>query len=210
MASTHSPDTAAALADALQYDPFYARITQGFAENPPRRRDVLARYFECSMIEGERIGRLAVWPDPSVGAAIWLLPAKEGDCSAAEAAKIASFGEILGPTGLETYRTIVAFMKPRAAAAVGDAAWYLSILGIAPRVQGQGIGARLLEPTLAEADREDVECYLETFDSRNPRFYEKLGFATVGTHLEPTTGAQYAIMRRLRRTQRAARPCRSS
>jgi GNAT superfamily N-acetyltransferase len=137
-----------------------------------------------------------VWPDPSVGAAIWLLPVEEGDSSAAEAAKIASLSEILGTAGLEAYRGIVDFMKPRAAAAIGDAAWYLSIVGIAPRAQGHGIGARLLEPTLAEADSAGVECYLETFDSRNPRFYERLGFSTVGTHLEPITGAPYAIMRR--------------
>jgi hypothetical protein len=47
------------------------------------------------------------------------------------------------------------------------------------------IGARLIEPTLREADEAGVNCYLETFDSRNLRFYQRLGFSAVGSHGEP-------------------------
>lgn len=35
----------------------------------------LALYFDYSMSEGVRMGHLVVWPDPSDGAAVWLLPA---------------------------------------------------------------------------------------------------------------------------------------
>jgi ribosomal protein S18 acetylase RimI-like enzyme len=81
-------------------------------------------------------------------------------------------------------------------AVVAESAWYLSIVAVAPSAQGQGIGGRLIESTLAEADGSDVQCYLETFDPRNFGFYRRLGFSAVGSHAEPVTGATYTITRR--------------
>ena len=111
-------------------------------------------------------------------------------------AKAEFLAAALGVTGADAYRRIVDFMRPRASAAVAESAWYLSIVGVTPSAQGQGIGSRLIEPTLAEADDAGVDCYLETFDYRNPRFYQRLGFSAVGSHAEPVTGATYTIMRR--------------
>jgi len=72
----------------------------------------------------------------------------------------------------------------------------LSIIGIEPAAQGQGIGERLLKPTLAEADAAGAVCYLETFSPRAVRFYERLGFRSAASHLEPCIRAPYVIMRR--------------
>jgi hypothetical protein len=69
--SSNSPATVAALVDSLRYDPFYVAITEEFADNEARRRQALALYFDYSMSEGARVGRLVVWPDPAVGAAVW-------------------------------------------------------------------------------------------------------------------------------------------
>jgi GNAT superfamily N-acetyltransferase len=112
------------------------------------------------------------------------------------AAKAAFLSEVISVQGAENYHRIIDFMRPRASAAIDESAWYLSIVGVAPSAQGQGIGARLLESTLAEADEAGANCYLETFDSRNPRFYQRLGFSAVGSHLEPVTGSAYTIMNR--------------
>ena len=65
-----------------------------------------------------------------------------------------------------------------------------------PSAQGRGPGRRLIEPTLADADAADVDCYLETFDGRNTGFYRPLGFAEVTSHAEWVTGVAYTIMRR--------------
>jgi GNAT superfamily N-acetyltransferase len=196
MTSHHSPATVAALVDSLRYDPFYVTITEEFHANEALRRQALARYFDYSMSEGVRMGRLVLWPDEAIGAAVWLLPAAASVYDAERTAKAEFLAWALGTTGAHAYRRIVDFMRPRAAAAVTESAWYLSIVGVAPSAQGQGIGKRLIEPTLAEADEAGVDCYLETFDRRNPGFYQRLGFAAVGSHAEPVTGASYTIMLR--------------
>jgi GNAT superfamily N-acetyltransferase len=185
-----------ALVDSLRHDPFYVAITQQFRNDEGRRRRALARYFDYSMSEGVRIGRLVVWPDASVGAAVWLLPTETSTYNAELEAKSEFLEECIGTSSRDVYARIMEFMVPRASAAVDSSSWYLSIVGVAPSSQGQGIGARLLEPTLREADKAGVDCYLETFDHRNPRFYQRLGFSTIGTHEEPVTGSPYTIMRR--------------
>lgn len=141
------------------------------------------------------MGRLTVWPDQAIGAAVWLLPAQAPIRDAEARAKDEFLAESLGVPGRDAYRGIVDFMKRRASAIV-ESAWYLSIVGVAPAAQGRGVGARLIEPTLVEADDVGVDCYLETFDRRNQRFYQRLGFSAVSSHSEPITGATYAIMLR--------------
>jgi len=203
MPSSNSPATVAALIDSLRHDPFYVTITEEFADSEACRRQALARYFDYSMSEGARKGRLVVWPDPAVGAAVWLLPAETSVYDAEAKVKDESLAAALGVTGRDAYRRIIDFMRPRAAAAVAETAWYLSIVGVTPSAQGQGIGKRLIEPTLAEADDAGVDCYLETFDRRNPGFYQRLGFSAVASHAEPVTGATYTIMVRNPKTRLA-------
>jgi GNAT superfamily N-acetyltransferase len=192
----NSPETLKALVDALRFDPFYVAISEKFGDDEVGILEALARYFDYSMSEGERRGRLVVWPDPAMGAAVWLLPAAASVPEAESNAKVAFLTEVMGARGAENYRRIIEFMRPRAAAVIEESAWYLSIVGVAPAAQGRGIGARLIKPTLAEADEAGVDCYLETFDGRNPRFYERLGFSAVRSHVEPVTASAYTIMKR--------------
>ena len=88
----------AALVDSLRYDPFYVTITAEFAANESLRCHALARYFDYSMSEGARKGRLVVWPDPAVGAAVWLLPAEPSVYQAESMAKAEFLAETLGTT----------------------------------------------------------------------------------------------------------------
>jgi GNAT superfamily N-acetyltransferase len=186
----------AALVDSLRHDPFYATITNHLADDEVRRHQALTQYFDYSMNEGARIGRLVVWPDPSIGAAVWLLPAEKSVYDAEAKAKAEFLAATLGPGGADAYRRIIDFMRPRASAVIPGSAWYLSIVGVAPAAQGQGIGTRLIEPTLADADARGVDSYLETFDRRNLAFYQRLGFSAVASHSEPVTRAAYTVMRR--------------
>ena len=53
--------------------------------------------------------------------------------------------------------------------------WYLETMGVDPAAQRQGLGGRLLEPVLRIADRDRVDCYLETADPRNADYYPATG-----------------------------------
>lgn len=54
--------------------------------------------------------------------------------------------------------------------------WHLALLGVSPECQGQGIGGKLLQPVLQEADRTNTPCYLETSTTAAVRFYQRHGF----------------------------------
>lgn len=57
---------------------------------------------------------------------------------------------------------------------------YLPYIGVAPAVQGRGLGTGLMGPTLSRCDAAGLPAYLEATCERNAALYERLGFATVG------------------------------
>jgi GNAT superfamily N-acetyltransferase len=183
------------LVAALHGDVFYRTILAA-SEAEHARRAALARYMTYSIDEAGRTGRVVTADDPAIGAALWLLPRELAVEERERAAKHAFLADLCGPLGYDRYCRIVAFMHAQAERAIPADAWYLSILGVDPAVQGHGIGARLLAPTLAEADAAGVVTWLETFTTRGARFYERVGFALIGWYDEPTTGRAYAALRR--------------
>lgn len=187
-----------ALAASLIDDPFYQAVTIDFAHDAAARLTVLQHYLDYAVREARDSGRITTLEEPRLGMAIWTLPCAAEAEAAGTQAKLAYLQAVLGPHGMENYRRIIAFMGPRASGAELEGAWYLSILGIDPASQGQGLGARLLAPALAAADEAGAACYLETFSPRNERFYARTGFRALASHLEPVTGAPYTIMLRSR------------
>jgi len=186
----------AALTESLFDDPFYWAITEDFGNDLDARKRALNLYFHYSLEEAARTGRCVFAPDPSLGAAAWLLPRSPAVDAAESSAKNEYLASTLGSRGKENYYRIVSFMVPLAERVVPRDSWYLSIIGILPSAQGRGLGAKLLAVTLGEASRANVTCYLETFTPRNLKFYERVGFRKVAGHLEPTTNKEYVVMRK--------------
>ena len=180
------------LVDALVDDPFYAAISVEQKEPAARRRG-LAGYFSYSFEEPRLLGRCLHLDDRSIGSAAWLLPGNEERRRQASIRKCEFLERCLGSAGRRNYNAMVAWMSERSAPQLKNA-WYLSIVGIAPHAQGRGLGRQLLLPTLHEAGKAGAVCYLETFSSRSVRFYERLGFCTLGVFLEPTTKSEYSLM----------------
>ena len=54
--------------------------------------------------------------------------------------------------------------------------YYFANIGVAPEAQGQGLGSRLMAPTLDRCDEEGLPAYLEASSERNAALYERLGF----------------------------------
>jgi GNAT superfamily N-acetyltransferase len=185
-----------ALVTSLSDDPFYRSITVDFAADETRRRATLTEYFRCSIEEAARIGHRVFGDPPELGATAWHLPIAHEQQAHAYAEKVRHLREILGPIGWANYQRIIDFMSLRAEQVIPRESWYLSIVGVSPMHQGQGIGARLLTPTLAEARAQCAPCFLETFSPRNIAFYQRLGFRTVASHDEPTTDHEYVVMLR--------------
>jgi GNAT superfamily N-acetyltransferase len=187
------PASASAVA-ALELDPFYRGISEPFARDDVRRRAALADYFDYSIRQGTRMGRVVQLDEARIGVAVWLLPQNAAVLERERSHKHAFLRQVLGEQGCSNYERMVEYMGARSRALVGADAWYLSIVAVAPEQQGRGLGVRLLTPTLAEADAAAAPCYLETFSSRSMKFYERLGFVARETFAEPTAQARYTLM----------------
>ena len=69
--------------------------------------------------------------------------------------------------------------------------------GVARGAQRQGVGGRLLEPVLEIADRDQVDCYLETVEPRNAEYYARHGFVVENPALQLVSdGPAHITMRR--------------
>ena len=187
------PASASAVA-ALQDDPFYRSICAPYWSQAATRRAVLSQYFNYSIQEGCDLGRSVHLADRTCGVAVWLLPQRTEIEAKAATQKRTFLETTLGAEGCSNYYRIIEFMSAQSATLVDDAVWYLSIVAVDPGLQGQGLGRKLLEPTLAEADRAGATCYLETFGPQNLGFYRHLGFGDAARFIEPTTAAHYTLM----------------
>ena len=75
--------------------------------------------------------------------------------------------------------------------------WFLETMGVDPAAQRKGLGRRLLEPVLGIADRDRVDCYLETADRANVDFYKRHGFVVENDSLQLVPdGPAFVAMRR--------------
>jgi GNAT superfamily N-acetyltransferase len=72
---------------------------------------------------------------------------------------------------------------------------YIAYVGVEPSRQGRGLGAALLEPTLARCDEAGLPAYLEATSPRNVALYERLGFALTG-RLTVGSSPPLVLMRR--------------
>lgn len=77
-----------------------------------------------------------------------------------------------------------------------DQLWYLLLLVVDPSMQRSGIGGRLQEGGTASADKEGLDCYLETQKPENLGYYRRFGYE-VEQELRPVSeGPPLWTMRR--------------
>lgn len=57
-----------------------------------------------------------------------------------------------------------------------DPHYYLAFIGVAPRLQGMGLGGAMLEATIKRIDDAKGAAYLENSNPKNTKLYERMGF----------------------------------
>ena len=86
------------------------------------------------------------------------------------------FPTILRLTGLPRLARGAAMAVAMADSHPDEPCFYLAFIGVAPRLQGAGLGSLLLERTLARVDAARAGAYLENSNPRNLKLYERVGF----------------------------------
>jgi GNAT superfamily N-acetyltransferase len=166
---------------------------------PARRARALEAMFTGIARDAGRLGSAyaAVTDDAAVlGVAIWLAPGSY-PWSARRQLRGAGWMLRVLRAAPGSFR---AFMKTGANGARLHPAyphWYLETMGVDPAAQRQGLGGRLLGPVLEIADRERLDCYLETADDANVQYYGRHGFLVENPSLQlMPDGPAYVAMRR--------------
>lgn len=158
-------------AAAFQTDP----VMDWVARPGPKRAAGLERFFYW-LLQGRAIPFGHVWmaEDASVAAA-WLPP----DAPASPG----GFFEQLKL--LPMFVRLCGFPRLARGSAMGaamekhhphDPHFYLAFIGVAPRLQGMGLGGAMLEATVKNADAAGAPAYLENSNPKNARLYERAGF----------------------------------
>lgn len=79
--------------------------------------------------------------------------------------------------------------------------WYLAVLAVDPQHQGKGYGGKLLNGMLANIDKDNLPCYVETEGEKNVSMYKHFGFKVIDEFIIPDTTDKLVAM--LRQPKRA-------
>ena len=179
---------------ALLEDPFYETMERSVAGTGWHRKTAMLRYLDYSMKDAQRHGVLCVPEGDPFGVSVWTKPLDAATREKASTEKKAFLSRHMGRGSLATYLRITGFMSARSTDLVPPDSWYLSIIAVSPDMQGRGLGPRLVQVVLEQADEAGVPTYLETFTPRNKSFYRRLGYEETAVVLEPTTASEYSLM----------------
>ncbi len=189
-------ELAEALYNALKDDPFYSTMENSVSGDAVSKREAMLTYMDYSMTEAETYGELFIPGNHKYGVSVWLKPIDKIKESEKKSFKKFFLLTNMGQNSLNTYLKIVEYMALKTIDLIKPDSWYLSIVGIKPALQGQGLGATLINNVLDKTDKLKVPTYLETFTPRNMSFYERLGYKNIASIHELTVDSKYWIMKR--------------
>lgn len=161
-----------------------------------KRREYFPSHFRAFIQAGLLFGK--VFTTSHLRAvAVWFPPEKtQLTRTEEEAAGLTSLEERLPSGAFSRFRSVMEYLRKLHDADASEPHWYLSLLGVAPDVQGRGIGSTLMRPTLEMLDDQRLPCYLETVQRRSVPFYERLGFQVVRHGMQPATQIQFWTLKR--------------
>lgn len=115
----------------------------------------------------------AYFADGYAGAALWLPPGVHPDME-----RMMRLTETTSPNAIKSdlYGVFEEVGKYHPA----EPHWYLTMIGVDPSRQGNGVGSALMKHALIACDRDDSIAYLESSNPRNILLYERHGFEVIG------------------------------
>jgi len=165
------------LTDAFMDDPMY----QAIFPLPEVRAKALNDVWSGLLKYSQRYGEVYTTPDVA-GAACWLSPGNtEVTIVGQMRTGFALFRAVMkfSPQERTNFMHAMDFIDVEHKRLVHGPHWYLWALGVSPDYQRKGIGGRLLEPVLTQADEAVIPCYLEAVTEPNVAFYKKQGFRVI-------------------------------
>lgn len=181
------PDHADIVRRATQDDvPRLARLfTAVFASDPVfgwltrsgRARHAALEQFFLRILKTRTVPHGETWLAANgLAAAAWIPPYSPPSAPSL-LDDLSMFPTLLRLTGLLRLPRGAAIAAAMAGSHPDETCFYLAFIGVAPRLQGAGLGSLLLERTLARVDAVGAPAYLENSNPRNLTLYERAGFS---------------------------------
>jgi len=186
------PVLAEVLARAFANDPaisFFVKPADRRHERMFAGMEAMLRYGSAHLSDTYTTADLA-------GAAIWTPPGYSGLTLREWPGMLRQSLFMCGWRGLAAIMSMHRLLEERLKRHVPEQNYYLSVLGVDPARQGQGIGSALMQPILERCDLERVPASLATNLERNVGLYERHGFRVVDELPIPGTTIPTWIMRR--------------
>jgi len=166
------PAAAEMLTRAFSADPFFT-----FMDPDPESRERNVRWYLGATAKAcIALGGAYVTSGATAGVALWIPRGRELDAEIEREAGLTERAQVFGADIEARYAALGRAFGEAHQQIAPEPHHYLTILGVDPDHQGQGIGGALLRPFLEDADRDGAICYVETTRSRNVPFYERHGF----------------------------------
>ena len=182
------------LYESLKDDPFFNFLKRKIKAAESTKLEVMLRYMNFSIEDAFKYGKVGQIGEENYGASLWSIPLKGEKALKRKEEKEIGFKSIFGEKAYAELYEVSKSMTELNNKFITEDMWYLSILGIHPDYQNKGLGRKLVEPILVEADTLKIPTYLETFTPQNNSFYKRLGYQVVANIHEPIIGADYNLM----------------
>jgi ribosomal protein S18 acetylase RimI-like enzyme len=187
------PRGVAAAADALAASHAGYPGFRAVFPDPARRASALPAFFRATVADAVRFGAVRAVSDQDVpgrlaSVAVWLPPGAFPWSAGRKARATPAFLRVLAADPANFGRFVRYGTRAEQAHQGMAPYWYLVVLGVRPEAQRQGHGTALIEPVLARADRDGVDCRLETADPANVAYYRRFGFEVADPALRLVPG----------------------
>jgi len=187
-------DLSTSLYESLKNDSFFYYLKNTIVGGEKTKERTMLKYMDYSIHEAYTYGKVGTYSNENSGASLWGIPLNKDLNEVRKIEKKEQMLSIFGESVFAKISLVGDFMNSKNDKYISEDMWYLSILGVNPTYQNQGLGKKIIEPILKEADKLQIATYLETFTLQNNSFYKRLGYEIVASIKEPNINNEYNLM----------------